>query len=142
MPAPTHLNEGDYAKLFPEAVDEFPTVINEQHYIDAWMLNSIFRSLEATEQYVLDYLTGANQPPGYNIIGADGQYLLPIPPGLYGSYLFALAWDSELLAENIKAGVEIFGVLGTLTSLVILTVMLTTWEIAATGTPYTEVSYA
>lgn len=114
MPPPIHLTEGDYAKIFPAGIDEFPTVTNEEHYIDAWMLNSVFQSIQTMEQYILDYLTGANQPPGYDIVGEDGQFLIPIPPGLYGSYLAALAWDSQLLAENIKAGVNIFGVAGSL----------------------------
>ena len=114
MPLPTHLAESDYTKLFPAAVDEFPTVINEEHYIDAWIINSAFDSLLATEQYMLDHAFGPSAPAGEDVIGDDGQFEIPIPAALYTGYETALAWDSDLLEENIAEGVTIFGVLGTL----------------------------
>jgi hypothetical protein len=51
---------------------------------------------------------------GDNILGADGQLEIPIPPATYPSYKTAMAWDSDLLEENIKKDVNIFGVTGTL----------------------------
>lgn len=113
MPIPTHLIESNYDKNFPAAVDEFPTVINEEHYIDAWLLNSVFNSLIETEEYLLTYKDNIESPLGDDIIGDDGNPEINIPPALYKAYKTALAWDSNLLAENIADGVTIFGVLGT-----------------------------
>ena len=115
MPVPTHLTEGDYPKDFPPNLDQFPSVINEEHYIDAWLLNSVFNSLLATEQYLIDYKANIEAPLGEDIIGDDGNPEISIPAGRYSGYETALAWDSDLLEENIAAGVTIFGVTGTLT---------------------------
>ncbi len=114
MSNPIHLSEFDFAKLFPASVDEFPEVVNDQHYIDAWLLNSVFNSLLITEQYLLDHKANIEAPAGADIVSDDGQVEIPIPAGRYTGYETALAWDSELLEENIKDGVEIFGVVGTL----------------------------
>ena len=114
MPVPTHLTEGDYPKDFPPNLDQFPSVINEEHYIDAWLLNSVFNSLLATEQYLIDYKANIEAPLGEDIIGDDGNPEISIPAGRYSGYETALAWDSDLLEENIAAGVTIFGVTGTL----------------------------
>jgi hypothetical protein len=112
MTVPIHLTEGDYDKLFPDDVDQFPTVINEQHYIDAWLLNTVFSSLLITEQYLLDHKGNIESAIGADIIGADGQLEIEIPSAFYPPYKFVLAWDSNLLAENIKSGETIFGVAG------------------------------
>ena len=114
MTVPTHLTEGDYDKLFPDDVDQFPTVINEQHYIDAWLLNTVFSSLLITEQYLLNHKDNIEASIGNDIIGADGQLEIEIPSAFYPPYKFVLAWDSNLLAENIKSGETIFGVAGSL----------------------------
>jgi len=114
MPIPTHLLEGNYPKAFPPDLDSFPTVTNEEHYIDAWLLNTVFNSLLATEQYLIDHKDNIEAPLGDNVLGDDGNPEILIPPGLYLGYLFALAWDSNLLEENIKEGEIIFGVTGTL----------------------------
>ena len=112
MPIPSHLTESDYSKTFPTALDEFPTVIDEQHYIDAWLLNSVFDSLLITEQYLLDHKANIESPLGADVIGDGGQLEMSIPAARYSGYETALAWDSELLEENIKDGVSIFGVTG------------------------------
>jgi len=109
---PSHLTEADYDKIFPGALDEFPTPVNLQHYIDAWLLNTVFASLLATEQYLIDWKANIEAPPGDDIIGADGEAEITIPAGIYPSYKTTLAWDSNLLAENIKSGITIFGVEG------------------------------
>ena len=114
MPVPTHLTEGDYPKNFPPNLDQFPTVINEEHYIDAWLLNSVFNSLLATEQYLIDYKLNIEAAIGEDIIGDEGNPEISIPAGRYSGYETALAWDSDLLEENIAVGVTIFGVTGTL----------------------------
>lgn len=114
MPIPTHLIEDNYPKAFPPELDEFPTVTNEEHYIDAWIFNTVFNSLLEIEQYLIDYRDRIEAPLGDDILGEDGNPLILIPPGLYLGYLFALAWDSNLLEENIKEGEIIFGVAGTL----------------------------
>jgi len=116
MPVPTHLTEGDYDKFFPAALDEFPTVIDEQHYIDAWLLNSVFNSLLITEQYLLNHKSNIEAPLGEDIIGADGELEISIPPARYTGYETALAWDSNLLEENIKLDETIFGVVGALSA--------------------------
>ncbi len=114
MPVPAHLIEGDYDKLFPDALDEFPVCSNEEHYIDSWIINSAFNSLLTIEQYLLDNPPCASGAVGDDIIGDDGQLEIPIPPGCYPSYKSALAWDSNLLAENIKKGIVIFDVEGSM----------------------------
>ena len=113
MPVPTHLTEGDYDKNFPEAVDEFPEVIDGEHYIDAWLLNSAFSSLSALQAYLITWRSRMELVLGQDIIGDDGVALVSIPEGCYIGYKTAFAWDSNLLAENIVEGVTIFGVEGT-----------------------------
>lgn len=112
MPVHTHLTEGDYDKLFPDDVDEFPTVTNEEHYIDAWLLNTAFSSLLELENYIIAYRATIEAPIGDDIIGEEGNPLISIPPARYPPYKSALAWDSNLLAENIVSGETIFGVEG------------------------------
>lgn len=114
MPIPVHLNKDSFPKAFPPALDSFPTVTNEEHYIDAWILNSVFNSLLALEQFLLDYTAFRSIPAGEDVLGEDGQFEINIPAALYPSYKIAMAWDSNLLEENIKAGVTIFGITGTL----------------------------
>lgn len=116
MPVPTHLAEGDYAKSFPADVDEFPTVIDEEHYIDAWLLNSAFNSILDVEEYILLHRDAIESPVGDDIIGEEGNPLIAIPAARYPAYKSALAWDSNLLAENIVSGETIFGVAGTFVS--------------------------
>ena len=114
MTTPIHLNEGDYAKNFPADLDQFPEVIDREHYIDAWQFNTIFNSIVAIEQYLIDYKASIEAPEGNDVIGDDGQFEIPIPPALYKAYKSVMAWDSDLLEENIKKDVTIFGVTGTL----------------------------
>ena len=111
---PLHLNEEDFDKFFPDALDEFPTPINEEHYIDAWLFNSLFNSLLATEEYLIEYKDNIEAPIGEDVLGIEGELEIAIPPARYPAYKFAMAWDPNLLEENIKAGEEIFGVTGTL----------------------------
>lgn len=114
MTTPTHISEEDYPGNFPAALDEFPLVENDKHYIDAWLLNSIFTSLLTTEQYLIDYKANIEAPVGEDILGEDGNPEISIPPARYPAYRTAMAWDSNLLEENIKNGENIFGVIGTL----------------------------
>jgi hypothetical protein len=114
MPPPIHLIETNYPKGFPPSVDVFPTLTDREHYIDAWHFNTIFNSLTALETYLIEFRANIEAPIGNDIIGDDGQSEIPIPPGRYPSYRAAMAWDSELLSENIKSGVNIFGVSGAL----------------------------
>ena len=116
MTTPTHISEEDYPGNFPAALDEFPLVENDKHYIDAWLLNSIFSSLLATEQYLIDWKDNIEAPAGYDILGEEGQLEISIPPARYPAYKTAMAWDSNLLEENIKSGETIFGVVGTLSA--------------------------
>lgn len=51
---------------------------------------------------------------GTNITGAEGQKVISIPAANYPAGKTATAQDADLLAENIKDGVTIFGKLGTL----------------------------
>jgi len=113
MPIPAHLIEGNYPKNFPPDLDEFPAPVNEEHYIDAWLLNTTFNSLLAIEQYLIDHHDNIEAALGDDILGNDGQLEIDIPEARYLPYKHALAWDSNLLEENIAEGVTIFGVLGT-----------------------------
>jgi len=56
-------------------------------------------------------LTG-NVPAGANITGADGTKVITITDGLYSGNKTATASDTDLTAANIKSGVDIFGVTG------------------------------
>jgi len=141
MPVPTHLTEGDFAKLFPLALDEFPTVINEEHYIDAWLLNSVFSSLLITEQYLLDHKQNIEAPAGADVIGDDGQLEISIPAARYSGYETALAWDSNLLEDNIRLGETIFGVSGTMAAAAFAVVLENSWPLAHTATITSEVSH-
>lgn len=124
MTTPIHLLEADYTKNFPDDLDQFPEVIDRDHYIDAWHFNSIFNSIVAIEQYLIAHKLSIEAVEGNDIIGDDGQSEIPIPPALYGEYKTVMAWDSDLLEENIKKDVTVFGVTGTL-------------EIGAGGAPFT-----
>ncbi|TRZ85017.1 hypothetical protein D4R89_12945 [bacterium] len=115
MPVPTHLSEGDYLKAFPPNLDAFPTVINEEHYIDAWILNSVFNSLLATEQYLITWKENIEADLGGDVLGVEGELDIVIPEARYSGYHLATAWDSNLLEENIADGVTIFGVTGSMT---------------------------
>ena len=113
MPIPTHLKESDYKKYFPDTEDEFPSVTNEEHYIDAWLINTAFNSILEVEEYLLQYKANIEAPIGDDVIGEDGNPLIQIPPARYPAYKSALAWDSNLLEENIKKDEIIFGITGT-----------------------------
>jgi len=79
MPIPTHLTEQDYNKNFPAGPDEFPEVRNEEHYIDAWLINTAYDSLMTIEQYLLLYKANIEAPLGDNITGENGQLEIQIP---------------------------------------------------------------
>jgi len=109
-----HLIETNFDKLFPAAVDEFPSPVNDDNYIDAWLLNSVFSSLTEIETYLLFYKDTIEAPLGVDILGADGSLIIDIPAARYPSGLTASARDSFLLDHNIKKDVTIFGVEGSL----------------------------
>lgn len=142
MTTPAHLIEGDYPKAFPMAIDAFPTVTNEEHYIDAWMLNSVFNSLLAAEQYLIEYKDNIEAPVGEDILGEDGQLEISIPPARYPAYKTTVAWDSNLLEENILKDAIIFGVTGTAGGIPFTEVIPHVWPLAATNSITTEVSHA
>ena len=48
--------------------------------------------------------------------GADGLAVIPVPAGRYASGKTCTAVDSDLVPGNIKQGVTIFGVSGSLTA--------------------------
>lgn len=142
MPPPIHLNEADYNKSFPSALDEFPTVINDEHYIDAWLLNSLYDSIRITQRYFIDYKDTIEAPLGSDVLGEDGELEISIPPARYTAYKTAMAWASTLLEENIKKDVNIFGVIGALeligggiaVSLPVLTFTANAWVYSAPPT--------
>lgn len=113
---PVHLNEDDFLKQFPNGLDEFPTLIDREHYIDAWHLNTIFDSILRIEQYYLDHKESIEAASMDSFEGADGLTVIPIPAGRYSAGKTCTASDSLLLAGNIKAGITIFGIEGTLSS--------------------------
>ena len=113
---PSHLSEDDYLKQFPAGLDEFPTLVDRDHYIDAWHLNTIFDSILRIEQYYLDHKESIEAAAMDSFEGADGLAVIPIPAGRYASGKTCTAVDANLLDSNIKDGVTIFGVTGALTS--------------------------
>lgn len=57
-------------------------------------------------------------PAGQSFEGADGQRSIPIPDGLYsGGDKTATAVDSDLAPENLRNGIDILGIVGTMTGL-------------------------
>jgi len=141
MTDPTHLDQNDYQKLFPDQADEFPTLLDNVDYIDAWLLKTTYDSILSIEQYLIQHKSRIEAPDGQDILGLDGSLQIAIPPALYGPYKFAEAWDSNLLAENIAINETIFGVVGTLSAAPPFEVVAITWDIAATATITTEVSH-
>lgn len=113
---PSHLSEDDYLKQFPTGLDEFPTLVDRDHYIDAWHLNTIFDSILRIEQYYLDHKESIEAASMDSFEGADGLALIPIPAGRYDAGKTCKAVDSDLVAANIKDGVTIFGVSGILSA--------------------------
>ena len=113
---PSHLSEDDYLKQFPAGLDEFPTLVDRDHYIDAWHLNTIFDSILRIEQYYLDHKESIEAASMESFEGADGLALIPIPAGRYDAGKTCKAVDSDLVAANIKDGVTIFGVSGILSA--------------------------
>jgi len=112
-----HLNENDFSKNFPDDLDQFPELINNQHFIDAWLLNSVYSSLLSIENYLLSHKETIEAPLGDDVVGDNGILQIPIPPARYPSGKFAIANDSNLTPANIAKGVYIFGVQGTLESI-------------------------
>lgn len=111
---PSHLSEDDYIKQFPAGLDEFPTLVDRDHYIDAWHLNTIFDSILRIEQYYLDHKESIEAPSMDSFEGADGLAVIPVPAGRYAAGKTCTAVDADLIAANIKDGVTIFGVAGAL----------------------------
>ena len=141
MAVPTHLTEGDYAKNFPESSDEFPSVTNEEHYIDAWLLNTVFNSILVMQAYLIEHIANIEAPVGADFMGDDGQLEIPVPAARYPNYKFAMAWDSNLLEENIMQDEVIFGVTGTLAAVSFSEVIEKDWDIVSTHTITSEVSH-
>ena len=113
---PSHLDEDDYLKQFPAGLDEFPTLVDRDHYIDAWHLNTIFDSILRIEQYYLDHKESIEAASMDSFEGADGLAVIPVPAGRYAAGKTCTAVDADLVAGNIKSGVSIFGVAGALSS--------------------------
>lgn len=111
---PSHLDEDDYLKQFPAGLDEFPTLVDRDHYIDAWHLNTIFDSILRIEQYYLDHQESIEAASMDSFEGADGLAVIPVPAGRYAAGKTCTAVDADLIAANIKDGVTIFGVAGAL----------------------------
>ena len=111
---PSHLDEDDYLKQFPAGLDEFPTLVDRDHYIDAWHLNTIFDSILRIEQYYLDHKESIEAPSMDSFEGADGLAVIPVPAGRYAAGKTCTAVDADLVEGNIKSGVTIFGVAGAL----------------------------
>ena len=65
-----------------------------------------------------DYKSGGGETPitGDDVTGDEGLLEIEIPAARYGDGKVATAQDSDLTAENIKDGVIIFGVEGTLSA--------------------------
>ena len=109
-----HLTEGNYDKDFPTAVDEFPTVEDLQHYIDAWELNSLFSSIKIVQQYLITHKDAIESTVLDSFSGADGVKEIPVPAGRYPAGKTCTAGDADLVAANIKKDTTIFGVTGSL----------------------------
>lgn len=50
---------------------------------------------------------------GENVVGGDGSLSAVIPEGYYSGNQIAVMRDSDLISENIRLGIDIFGVVGT-----------------------------
>jgi len=65
-----------------------------------------------------DYAERGGETPltGEDVIGGEGELVLAIPAANYPAGKTATAKDADLTAGNIKSGVDIFGILGTLSA--------------------------
>lgn len=109
-----HLTETDYEKNFPPGLDEFPVPVNDENYIDAWLLNTAFNSLSAIETYLLLYKDTIETPLGDDVTGANGILDIDIPAARYPAGKQTHASDTNLVAGNIAKDINIFGITGNL----------------------------
>jgi len=68
--------------------------------------------LSGKTAFVAGVQVTGNVPMGTNVIGVDGNPVVPIPDGLYSSSKTATAGDTNLVTGNVKAGTVLFGVSG------------------------------
>ena len=109
-----HLIETDFDKLFPAGLDEFPTPENDVNFIDAWLFNTAFASLTEIEEYLITHKDNIEAALGDDILGVNGVLAIDIPAARYPAGKIAMARDTDLIAENIKSGINIFGIDGSL----------------------------
>ena len=93
------------------------------------------------EAYLIAFRENIEAAPGSDIIGPEGALLINIPAANYPPYKSCLAWDSQLLEDNIKIGVQIFGIVGTLAAAPFMEPYTYVPEIASTATLSVEISH-
>ena len=54
LPMYYHLNPDDYVQHCPEAVDELPCLIDKRTYLDAWIFNRMYDTIQNLETWILD----------------------------------------------------------------------------------------
>jgi hypothetical protein len=111
---PTHFTTLDFDQDFPDAADGFPTAVDNENFIDAVFFNALAWSIQAIESYLITYKETIEAVEQDSFSGADGDRVLNIPPGWYGAGKTATAQDNDLVEDNIKKDVVLFGVTGTL----------------------------
>jgi len=107
---PTHLEEEDYPLTFPASADVFPSLVDLNHYIDAWILNNVHESINSIQDLLLD-----NHYPsrGFSmkviaddaaIEVKDGLGFWTVPPEFDG--LSILAVGAHIYACSTSGGVQ------------------------------------
>ena len=48
-----HLQETNYAQNFPGGLDEMPISIQKKTYVDAWIFNRIYATIQNIETYLI-----------------------------------------------------------------------------------------
>ena len=66
---PTHIVEGDFEDHFPESADVFPTVEDNENYLDAVIFNKFRERLLAVENYLITYRVNIETEGGLGGLG-------------------------------------------------------------------------
>jgi len=66
---PEHLTEGDFEENFPAAEDVFPTVQDNENYLDAIVFNKLSAGIVSVEDYLITYKANIESEPGMGGLG-------------------------------------------------------------------------
>lgn len=59
---PIHFDPADFEKNFPTSPDVFPIAVDHDNFVDAILFNSLGESIEAIEDYLIQWKTNLEAP--------------------------------------------------------------------------------